>query len=114
MCFTVSRSRFEAGSKDNMTMLIVGLDNLHSPDSEMTKLDKELNTAIRDLIENILEMYKDTDRFTSSSISSVIENRSFPNYPPGGLVTKRALIESICSSHPEITDCIDMDSFPSQ
>ena len=33
-------------------------------------------------------MYKDTDKFTSSSISNVIENRSLPNYPPGGLVTK--------------------------
>lgn len=104
---TIDTSLFK-GSRDNMTMLIVGLDNVPSPDLEMTKLDKELNTAIRDMIENIIEMYKENDRFTSSSISNVIETRSLPNYPPGGLVTKRALIETICSSHPEVSDCINM------
>nr|CDS23125.1 protein phosphatase 1b [Echinococcus granulosus] len=110
---TIDTALFK-GSRDNMTMLIVGLDSMPTPDPEMTKLDKELNTAIREMIENVIEMYKDTDRFTSSSISNVIENRSLPNYPPGGLVTKRALIESICSSHPEVSDCINMGGVPSQ
>lgn len=42
------------GSRDNMTMLIVGLDSVPTPDPEMTKLDKELNTAIREMIESEL------------------------------------------------------------
>ena len=108
---TIDTALFK-GSKDNMTMLIVGLDKVPSPDEEMTKLDKELNASIRDMIESelalsclpsafrarhslarspcsdVIEIYTDTDKFTTSSIRNVIENRSLPNYPPGGLVTK--------------------------
>ncbi len=35
-----------------MTMLIVGLDGVPSSDSEMTKLDKALDSAIRACVES--------------------------------------------------------------
>lgn len=57
-----------------MTMLIVGLDKMPSPDAEMTKLDKELNAAIREMIESKSHLHAHTHMHSPFCFITLLES----------------------------------------
>nr|VZH89131.1 unnamed protein product [Spirometra erinaceieuropaei] len=106
VCNEVLDTSLFKGSKDNMSILLVGLNKLPEVDPEIVRQDEELEASIRQIIESTIEGAANSDTpLTSTYIANIVQSQVLPNYPPGGFVTKRAFVESICARHAQVSEC---------
>ncbi|KAL7060907.1 hypothetical protein AAHC03_09449 [Spirometra sp. Aus1] len=105
VCNEVLDTSLFKGSKDNMSILLVGLNKLPEVDPEIVRQDEELEASIRQIIESTIEGAANSDTpLTSTYIANIVQSQVLPNYPPGGFVTKRAFVESICARHAQVSE----------
>ncbi|KAL1131984.1 hypothetical protein AAG570_011594 [Ranatra chinensis] len=81
------------GSKDNMSVVLISLPGSPEPCPEAMRVDREVDEAIRSATMDFVQNLEDIDL---EQLLIMLQEENIPNLPSGGgLMAKRALIESL-------------------
>jgi len=90
------------GSRDNMSIVLVAFENAPKLDDSCIIKDKELDKILQEEIKEYLAKCDDADL---NAVVNHIQNLKLLNFPPGGIHSKRHLIDKIYSEVSKKDDC---------
>jgi hypothetical protein len=97
VCNEVVDNCLYKGSRDNMSIVLIAFEGAPKIDPIMAGKDHKLDDEIKTQTEKFLSSNgSDTDM---GSLISFLNTQDFKNYPPGGIITKRHLIDALFEEH---------------
>lgn len=94
VCRNILDTCLHKGSRDNMSALIVALESAPTIDPELVRKDGELDKTIRSIVNDMLSSRNDEDICDLNYAANAVQSMDLPNYPPGGFITKRSIVEN--------------------
>jgi protein phosphatase 1B len=96
VCNEVVDNCLYKGSRDNMSIVLIAFEGAPQIDPAFAEKDLKLDEEIKTQTARFLSSNPDTDM---GSLISFLNSQDFKNFPPGGIITKRHLIDALYEDH---------------
>lgn len=108
VCNEVIDSCLYKGSRDNMSIVLIAFENAPKKDDEAAARDKKLDSDLRSHIISYLEKFP-TGEADMNGLISYLSSLNLKDYPPGGIITKRHLIDAQFNEYKQKFESIKED-----